>query len=86
MRCVHAYLRGRAQNVSDFLLKARKLEIPADNIEMPHNQPITSLGEHLLRIRVTFEPEIMAMLENDLGPEAFEKQSWVNVMVTVVKR
>lgn len=73
----------RAQNVSDYLLKARRLDIPAENIAM---EPITSLGVHNLRVQVAFPPEIREMLQKDLGASEYEEQSWVDKTLTIVKR
>lgn len=72
-----------AQNVSDYLLKARRLDIPAENIAM---EPITSLGVHNLRVQVAFPPEIREMLQKDLGASEYEEQSWVDKTLTIVKR
>lgn len=67
-------------------MKKRQLDIPAESIDMPHGRPITSLGEHQIRIRVTFDPEMASKLEESLGRESFEQQSWVEATLTVVKR
>lgn len=69
--------------MSDFLLKSRRLEIPAENIDM---ESITSLGVHNIRVQVAFPEETMEMLRKDLGAEEFEEQSWVDSTLTIVKR
>lgn len=69
--------------MSDFLVKSRRLHIPAENMEM---KPITSLGVHNIRIQIAFTDEIKDLLREELGAAEFDEQSWVETTLTVIKR